>query len=66
MDIKNITKEKITIDFSPDELAFLSNAINETLETLEEWEFQARTGQTRNRALEIHADLKDLLDKSKN
>ena len=65
MDATNITKEKITVAFSPEELAFLCNAINEAVEAVEEWEFQTRTGETRKRAMEIHAQLGELLDQAK-
>jgi hypothetical protein len=57
MEATNITKDRITVAFSPEELAFLSNAINEALAAVEEWEFQTRTGETRERAMEIHAQL---------
>jgi len=65
MEATNITKDKITINFSPEELAFLSNAINEALEAVEEWEFQTRTGETPKRAKEIQAQLGESLDKAK-
>ena len=65
MKATNITKDKITVAFSPEELAFLSNAINEALEAVEEWEFQTRTGETRKQAMEIRAQLGELLDEAK-
>lgn len=65
MEATNITKDKITVAFSPEELAFLSNAINEALEAVEEWEFQTRTGETRKRAMEMHAQFGKLLDEAK-
>ena len=65
MEATKITKDKITVAFSPEELAFLSNAINEALEAVEEWEFKTRTGETRKRAMEIHAQLMELLDEAK-
>ena len=65
METTNITKNKITITFSPDELAFLSNAINEAVEAVEEWEFQTRTGETRKRAMEIYGQFEMLLDEAK-
>jgi hypothetical protein len=63
MEATNITKDKVSISFSPEELAFLSNAINEALEAIEDWEFQSRTGEARKRAIEIQADIKKILDK---
>lgn len=65
MEAINITKDKITVAFSPEELAFLSNAINEALEAVEEWEFQTRTGETRKRAKEMEAELGLLLNEAK-
>ena len=65
MEATNITKDKITVAFSPEELAFLSNAINEALEAVEEWEFQTRTGETQKRAKEIQAKLGELLEEAK-
>jgi hypothetical protein len=65
MEATNITKGRITVAFSPEELAFLSNAINEALEAVEEWDFQTRTGETRKRAMEIRAQLGEFLDESK-
>lgn len=64
MEAINITKDKITIVFSPEELVFLSNAISEAMEVVEEWEFQTRTGETRERAAEIHAKLGEFLDEA--
>jgi hypothetical protein len=65
MDTLNITKNKITISFESEELIFLLNAINETLEAIEEWEFQTRTGESRERAVAIQAQLKGILDTAK-
>ena len=65
MEAINTTKDKITVVFSPEELAFLSNAINEAVEAVEEWEFQTRTGETRKRAMEIHSKFAEFLDEAK-
>lgn len=65
MEATNITKDKITVAFSPEELAFLSNAISEALEAVEEWEFQTRTGETRERASEIQSEIGELLERAK-
>jgi len=64
MKATDITKDKITIAFSPGELAFLCNAVNESLETVEEWEFQTRTGEMRKSATEMLVQLRNLLDES--
>lgn len=65
MESKSITKDTITIAFSPDEITFLANAINETLEAVEDFEFQTRTGGTRTRALAMHAALREMLEEAK-
>jgi hypothetical protein len=64
MNASHVTKNKITVSFAPDELSFLSNAINEVLDAIEDWEFQTRTGETRKRAGEIQAQLRKLLDEA--
>ena len=64
MDATKITRNEVTIEISTDELSFLCNAINETLESVEEWEFQTRTGETRERAMEIHAQCQEILNQS--
>jgi hypothetical protein len=64
MDATRVAKNEITISFSPNELAFLSNAINEALEAVEDWEFQTRTGETRKGASDIQAQLRKLLDEA--
>lgn len=64
MEATIITRDKITVVLSPEELVFLSNAINEALEAVEEWEFQTRTGETRKRAMEIHAHVREILDEA--
>ena len=65
MEATHITKDKITVAFSRNEIALLSNAINETLNAVEAWEFQTRTGESPERAKEILAKLGEMLDKSK-
>ena len=65
MELTNMAKDKITVAFSPGEVAFLSNAINEALEAVDEWEFQTRTGETPKRAVEICAQLGEFLDEAK-
>jgi hypothetical protein len=65
MDVQNATRTGATISLSIDELGFLGSAINETLEALEEWEFQTRTGETRERAIEIFRELRAVLHQCK-
>lgn len=43
------------------ELVLLSNALGESLEAVEEWEFQTRLGETRETARQLRTDLKAAL-----
>jgi len=65
MEQKHVSKAKIAITLSVEELAFLCNAINETLEVVEDWEFQTRTGESKTRAREMLAALTKSLDAMK-
>jgi hypothetical protein len=62
VEAKNITASSATITVSIDELTFMSNTINETLEALDEWEFQTRTGVTLGKARELHSKLIEVLE----
>ena len=57
MKLDNIEKGQISITFTRLELSFLANAINETLEALEGWEFQTRTSATPQFAKDMLAEL---------
>ncbi len=61
MELKKIERNKVEITMPFGELAFLSNAINEILEAVEDWEFQTRTGETKQRAREIHSQVQNIL-----
>ena len=63
MELTNISGNKATVTFGADELAFLSNAINEALEAVEEWEFPIRTGETLERARQIQTQLSEIVDR---
>jgi len=54
----------LIISLSADELVFINNTINETLEAVEDWEFETRTGKSRTEAMAIHARLRQILDAS--
>jgi hypothetical protein len=56
-----IARHEISVVLPPEEIVFLPNAINETLNALDEWEFQTRTSETRKRAIEIDAELLGIL-----
>jgi hypothetical protein len=62
MNATSITKDQIFVSISQAELAFLSNAINEAMESVEDWEFHSRTGETRKRAAEIQTEIQKILD----
>ena len=53
MEIISTAIQEITISLSRGEIGFLNNAINETLNALEDWEFQTRTGWTRVEAEQL-------------
>ncbi len=61
MEATKITKTKITVVLSLGELAFICNAINETLEAVQDWEFQTRTGENREFATAIHHQFCEML-----
>lgn len=44
MEIRDVSRGTATIVFRSDEVTFLCNAINETFEALDDWEFETRTG----------------------
>lgn len=46
--------------FSMDELAMISNALNESLEAIEEWEFKTRMGATQAQVENLLAGLSRL------
>lgn len=60
MDVTELSSEKVTIAFAPSELAFLCNAINESLEALDDWEFETRTGESRKSAATLLSHLRRL------
>ena len=53
MEIISTAIQEITISLSRGEIGCLNNAINETLNALEDWEFQTRTGWTRVEAEQL-------------
>ena len=61
-----ITKSEVQIGFSLQELSFISNAINEALETIESWEFHSRTGETKEGAMKIHQEIQQIIAKANN
>lgn len=50
-----------TVGLNRDEIRFLLNAISETFEALEDWEFQTRTGFEPHEARDLREKLKSML-----
>lgn len=61
MKMEKASGREVTITFTTDELAFLCNAINETISEVPAASFKTRTTETRERAEEIHFELLDIL-----
>lgn len=64
MKATNIMKDNATITISANELSLLCNVINEALGIAEESEFQAVIGETRESAVEMHVQLREILAKA--
>jgi len=47
MNILQQNQDGVQIRLTPDEIIAISNALNESLENIEEWEFETRMGVTR-------------------
>ena len=62
MDASNTKSDGISIRLSQGELGFLCNAINESLNAIEEWEFQTRTGWSPEEARKLLEKFRTLLD----
>jgi benzoyl-CoA reductase/2-hydroxyglutaryl-CoA dehydratase subunit BcrC/BadD/HgdB len=58
----SLTGENATIVISIEDLGFLQNAINETLEALNDKELRVRTGETRERARALIQEIKAICD----
>ncbi len=61
MELLSVTDGKPVVAFEPSELIFLNNAVNETLEAIDDREFQTRTGSTRLQAKAILAQIDRIL-----
>jgi leucyl aminopeptidase (aminopeptidase T) len=59
----NIVEHQGSVLLSLDrtEVLAISNALNEALEAVPEWEFQARTGVERAEAERLHGEIRKLL-----
>lgn len=64
MDIIKISKEKVILELSKDELGVLSNALNEVCNGIEVWEFDTRMGITIGGAKIILASLTSIYNKA--
>lgn len=61
MELIEVTKEKIVLSLSQEEVAFLCNAIAESLHAIDDWEFQTRTGHSPKQAEEMRVQLAQFL-----
>ncbi len=52
----------VRIHLDSGQLWLYRNVLKTVCEEIEEWEFQTRTGETRKRAMEIHNQLREILD----
>jgi hypothetical protein len=50
----------VTVQLTRDEIGFIGNAINETIEALDAWEFSTRTGTTIPEAKDIQQQIKKI------
>ncbi len=64
MEAVSITKGKIILSFSPEEVSFLCNAIEVSLKEVPHREYQTRTGETPERARELLGQLRKALDEA--
>ena len=62
MKVISVAKNEITINLSREEIGFLNNTINETMQSLEDWEFQTRTGWTRQEAEKLLEEIHNSID----
>ena len=60
----NVTKDNITISFTPSEVAFICNALREALRTADA-EFHTLTGRTSKEGEEIRIAFCQMYDESK-
>jgi hypothetical protein len=58
MDLISSNQSGVVVEFSGDELAVLANAINESLEALEDWEYPIRVGVDSDAARELLSAIK--------
>jgi hypothetical protein len=62
MRIVSTTSEEATITISFEDLTFLQNAMNETLEALDDRQLRLRTGETRARGRALIQEIKGICD----
>ena len=61
MEIKSVSNREATIGMPIDEVRFLADAVNETLNAVSARDFKTRTGVTRERADGIRLQLVDIM-----
>ncbi|WP_091413529.1 hypothetical protein [Friedmanniella luteola] len=57
-----IDARQVVIAATPDELALIANSLNESLEAIEDWEFQTRLGESHEAARALRSQISGLLD----
>lgn len=55
MNLLNQSQETITLRLTRDEASLLSNALNESLESLDDWEFEVRMGASKDEVAKLLA-----------
>jgi hypothetical protein len=61
-----VNEKTYSLSFTREELAFLSNAIGESFEAVEDWEYQTRVGGTKEELEAIRARISALYQQAKN
>jgi hypothetical protein len=62
VDSTEVDARQVVIAATRDELALIANSLNESLEAVEDWEFQTRLGESREAACALGSQINGLLD----
>jgi hypothetical protein len=66
VEIKSVTKEFVDLRLTVDELMLLNNAISESLNAIEQWEYHTRVGATAAEAQALLHEIHDTIDQTRN
>ena len=66
MEILEQSSATATLRFQKQEIILLANALNETLEAIEEWEVPIRVGAETAEVQQLHRELRAILAKMRN